>query len=152
MTKEVKRYSINFSVGGMLAGDYVNASDYAALEQECERLRNQRDAILLQARIWACEAKAQQSIAREVSEALGGIPTWGPISSTVTERLAERDDALLQVEALRADAERYRWLCDKFGITKLPCAIERILSGEAYVADGKTGIDAAIDAALKAKP
>lgn len=51
-------------------------------------------------------------------------------------------------EALRKDAERYQWLCAQFGVTKLPCAIERILGGEAYVADGKASIDAAIDAAL----
>ncbi len=48
------------------------------------------------------------------------------------------------------DAGRYRWLCDKFGITKLPCAIERIIEGS-YVADGKEAIDAAIDAALAAQ-
>lgn len=47
------------------------------------------------------------------------------------------------------DAERYRWLCDKFGVTKLPCAIERIIEGK-YVADGKESIDAAIDAAIAA--
>jgi hypothetical protein len=48
------------------------------------------------------------------------------------------------------DAERYRWLCDKFGVTKLPCAIERIVEGK-YVADGKESIDAAIDAAIAAQ-
>ncbi|MDH2051199.1 hypothetical protein [Achromobacter marplatensis] len=47
------------------------------------------------------------------------------------------------------DAARYRWLCDKFGVTKLPCAIERIIEGK-YVADGKESIDAAIDAAIAA--
>ncbi|MGH8379311.1 hypothetical protein [Pseudomonas sp.] len=51
--------------------------------------------------------------------------------------------------ALRKDAERYRWLCDRFGITKLPCAVERILGGEVYVADGKVSIDAAVDAAMQ---
>lgn len=48
------------------------------------------------------------------------------------------------------DAARYRWLCDKFGITKLPCAIERIIEGP-YVADGKVAIDAAIDTAIAAQ-
>lgn len=54
----------------------------------------------------------------------------------------------LEAEALRKDAERYRWLCAQFGITKLPCAIERILGGNVYVADGKASIDAAIEVAL----
>lgn len=53
-----------------------------------------------------------------------------------------------QLESLKADAERYRWLCDKFSVTKLPCAIERIIDGT-YVADGKRAIDEAIDTALK---
>ncbi|WP_085599695.1 MULTISPECIES: hypothetical protein [unclassified Pseudomonas] len=57
-------------------------------------------------------------------------------------------DWVKNAEALRKDAERYQWLCTQFGVTKLPCAIERILGGEAYVADGKASIDAAIDAAL----
>ncbi|MFA7667772.1 MAG: hypothetical protein WCX93_00300 [Burkholderiaceae bacterium] len=61
--------------------------------------------------------------------------------------------ALNELEALqsqdREDAERYRWLCDKFGITKLPCAIERIIAGDVYVADGKVGIDEAIDHARR---
>ncbi|MFY3300206.1 hypothetical protein ACOTEY_00475 [Achromobacter xylosoxidans] len=48
------------------------------------------------------------------------------------------------------DVARYRWLCDKFGITKLPCAIERIIEGS-YVPDGKNAIDAAIDAAIAAQ-
>ncbi|MGY6273500.1 hypothetical protein ACXIUT_27850 [Achromobacter denitrificans] len=48
------------------------------------------------------------------------------------------------------DAARYRWLCDKFGITKLPCAIERIIEGS-YVPDGKAAIDAAIDTAIAAQ-
>ncbi len=51
----------------------------------------------------------------------------------------------------REDAERYRWLCDKFGITKLPCALERIIAGDVYVADGKAGIDEAIDHARRAE-
>ena len=48
------------------------------------------------------------------------------------------------------DAARYRWICDKFGITKLPCAIERIIEGS-YVPDGKAAIDAAIDTAIAAQ-
>ena len=43
MTETVKRYGIHFAVEHMMkedpAGDYVLASDYARLEQECERLR-----------------------------------------------------------------------------------------------------------------
>lgn len=53
-----------------------------------------------------------------------------------------------ECEGLRKDAERYRWLCERFGVTKLPCAVERILAGDIYVADGKSGVDCAIDAAM----
>jgi hypothetical protein len=50
-----------------------------------------------------------------------------------------------ELEAVRKDAERYRWLCTMLGETQLPTLIERITSG--YVADYKPSIDAAIDAA-----
>jgi len=53
-------------------------------------------------------------------------------------------------EALRKDAERYAWLCEKLGETQLPTLIERITAG--YVADYKPSIDAAIDAAMKEQP
>lgn len=64
-------------------------------------------------------------------------------------RASDYEALLAERDALKKDAERYQWLCEKFGVTKLPCAIERILAGEVYVADGKTSIDAAIDAALQ---
>ncbi|WP_273808760.1 MULTISPECIES: hypothetical protein [unclassified Pseudomonas] len=54
-------------------------------------------------------------------------------------------------EAVRKDAERYQWLCEQFGVTKLPCALERILGGEVYVADGKPSLDSVIDAAMRAQ-
>ncbi|KDD42631.1 hypothetical protein [Bordetella bronchiseptica] len=63
---------------------------------------------------------------------------------------AESASFSVQGEDDARDARRYRWLCDKFGITKLPCAIERIIEGS-YVADGKAAIDAAIDAAIAAQ-
>ena len=43
MTEPVKRYGIHFAVEHMIkedsTGEYVLASDYVRLEQECERLR-----------------------------------------------------------------------------------------------------------------
>lgn len=49
------------------------------------------------------------------------------------------------------DAARYRWLCEAFGVTYFPVALERLLTGDdgVYIADGKPAIDAAIDAAMK---
>lgn len=55
-----------------------------------QRLEAQRDAILLQARCWAGEAKTQQSITKEVGEILGGIPSWGPIADSVAAIVADR--------------------------------------------------------------
>lgn len=70
--------------------------DYDALHAEAEALQrqvteltNQRDAILLQARCWAGEAKAQQAITMAVGEALGGVPNWGPIAAGVEALRAE---------------------------------------------------------------
>ncbi|WP_459694319.1 DnaJ-like cysteine-rich domain-containing protein, partial [Achromobacter xylosoxidans] len=69
-------------------------------------------------------------------------------AATYTRALGDLRPAPAAGDAL--DAARYRWLCDKFGITKLPCAIERIIEGS-YVPDGKKAIDAAIDAELAAQ-
>lgn len=105
MSEAAKHYYV--SDGGLVEGKALGrlsvylSADYKQLEQERDRLKNQRDAILLQARAWACEAKTQQSITQEASEALGGIPTWGPISATVGERLSERDTAITQAAVLR---------------------------------------------------
>jgi GDP-D-mannose dehydratase len=80
MTKEVKRYGIHFAVEHMIkedaSGDYVLASDYAALEQEFARLRAESENIRAR---WT-------EYGRELE--------------------AERDAALLQVEALRSNFPR----------------------------------------------
>jgi len=74
---------------------HAEPSEVAQLRAENARLTNQRDAILLQARVWAGEAKTQQAITREVGEILGGIPSWGPIAAGVEamrRQLAEARD------------------------------------------------------------
>lgn len=77
-------------------------------------------------------------------ERLRKLPTcW----TEVLEQSEANDQLLDKVLELNADADRYRFLCDKFGVTDLPCALERILPSDLYVADGKPSIDAAIDAA-----
>jgi hypothetical protein len=97
--------------GGQESDRYADPSYCRALEQERDFLRQdrdswslkwdkairrgatleaQRDAILLQAQCWAGEAKAQQSITREVGEILGGIPDWGPIAESVAGVVEER--------------------------------------------------------------
>lgn len=98
MSKEVKRYVPEYcESGGEIwaemqedsEGGWVRAVDYEALLAE-------RDAILLQARIWAGEAKTQKATVDDVGRILGGVPDWGPIAAGV--------------EQLKKDAERYRWL------------------------------------------
>lgn len=82
---------------GATVGDTLRLlSDYDALHAEAEALQrkvteltNQRDAILLQARCWAGEAKAQQAITKAVGEAVGGVPNWGPIAAGVEALRAE---------------------------------------------------------------
>jgi hypothetical protein len=65
-----------------------------------------------------------------------------PLYTTPQPSPAAQGDAL--------DAARYRWLCGKFGETRLPCALENMLE-HVYIADGKPSIDAAIDAARAAQ-
>jgi len=47
----------------------------------------QRDIMLLEAQVWATEAKTQRVTVNEVGSALGGIPDWGPIAQKVRERI-----------------------------------------------------------------
>jgi hypothetical protein len=47
------------------------------------------------------------------------------------------------------DAARYAFLIEQFGVTTLPCMLERELK-KGYIKDGKASIDAAIDAAIEA--
>ena len=70
------------------------------------------------------------------------------LKAEVDSLTREADRQYTTIEAYRKDAERYRWLCERFGVTKLPCAIERIIDGDVYVADGKAAVDVAIDAAM----
>jgi hypothetical protein len=60
-------------------------------------------------------------------------------AQAVAERDAEIGRLRGEVEALRADAERYRWLRDKGDTSWMPMA--------ARVPEGAPGIDAAIDRA-----
>ena len=65
------------------------AATLRALVQERDRLLSERAAILLEAKSWACEAKTQRSTVQEVGSALGGIPDWGPIATTIRAKLDE---------------------------------------------------------------
>jgi len=62
-------------------------------EAELAEVENQRDAILLEARCWAGEAKGQRHTVNEVGSALGGVPDWGPIAKKVREKLADLAEA-----------------------------------------------------------
>jgi regulator of replication initiation timing len=89
---------------------------------------------------------AERDQLKAENERLRKLPTcW----SEVLEQAEANDELLDKVLELSADAERYRFLCNKFGETKLPCALERILAGDLYVADGKSSIGSAIDAAMR---
>ena len=99
MSEQVKRYD-SFQIDPVTGKSgnvtFVLATDYDALHAEAEALQrkvteltNQRDAILLQARCWAGEAKAQQAITKAVGEALGGVPNWGPTAAGVEALRAE---------------------------------------------------------------
>lgn len=92
--------------------------------KEKERLINQRDAILLQARVWAGEAKTQQAITREVGDILGGVPNWGPIAAGV-EALRQRVAAfeLMREQRIAVTPEHEgQWHADLYGEEAEPLA------------------------------
>jgi hypothetical protein len=94
-------------------GDYVSSEDYDTLRTANQRLEGERDAILLQARCWAGEAKAQQSITREVGEILGGVADWGPIADSVAAIVADRQRLEGENKRLREALETVSQMCRK---------------------------------------
>lgn len=57
------------------------------LNATIETLTEERDAILLQAKFWASEAKTQRHTVNEIGSILGGVPDWGPIADGVRAKL-----------------------------------------------------------------
>lgn len=126
----------------------------AAIERQ-EELRIERDQLKAenaQLKKQEIELKAENSNLRNDYAALATFnPDWDRVAAaqdSVREHMDLANQLKAECEGLRVDAERYRFICDKFGETKLPCALERILAGNLYVADGKPSIDSAIDAAM----
>lgn len=105
------------------------------------RLGNQRDAILLQARVWAGEAKTLQAITREVGEILGGEPNWGPIAAGV-EALRQK---LAAAHALLIDVtntpEAAHYLPQAWHYRLMEIGLENIAEPAAPYADPRNGAD-----------
>lgn len=92
----VKRYDISEFGGGMVEvedGAWCHSDDYDRLKQECEQLR----AFNL-----GLESEARRLFAGYMAAEEEAI-----------SRGKERDELRAQVEAMRKDADRYRWLRDE---------------------------------------
>ncbi|MHA6234222.1 hypothetical protein [Pseudomonas fluorescens group sp. PF-69] len=110
-------------------------AEIEALRKENERLKN--------------GAIEDLRLRTEIVEQFNRLTAENEALANAYAATGEREHALrTEIAELRKDAERYRFLCDKFGETKLPCALERILAGELYIADGKSSIDSTIDAVM----
>ena len=72
------------------------------LAAQVKRLTAEREAILQQAKSWACEADTQTATVRAVGRALGGVPCWGPIAAGVEAALSELTALRAENGALRA--------------------------------------------------
>lgn len=113
MSEPVKRYGIHFAVEHMVkedsTGEYVLVTDYASLEQECERLRVKLMTI------------ASAEPARHNIEWAKAIAAEGnnEVYAKWRQAFDERDAALRQVDRLRAhlklllNGESGRWLLAK---------------------------------------
>ena len=88
-----------------------NAKFEQTLQAKVKQVTAQRDAILLQAKAWADEAKCANHTVNEVGSLLGGIPNWGPIVKGVTKKLVE-------VERLRSELVK---VYDAVGSRKVVC-------------------------------
>lgn len=61
----------------------------AVIIRENKQLQTQKDAILLQARIWSGEAKTQRRAVNEIGSVLGGMADWQPIVKVIKQLQAE---------------------------------------------------------------
>lgn len=77
-----------------LGGDKVDRilTIYDRVISELGREARGMEAVILQARIWAGEAKTQKATVDEVGRILGGIPDWGPIAKGLKDRLDELEE------------------------------------------------------------
>lgn len=84
----------------------------------------ERDAILMQARIWSGEAKTQRNTVNEIGSILGGIPDWGPVVAKVGGLLG-------RVNSAEAELDKARELLGKAVRFMAPGAVRSEL--EAYI-------------------
>jgi hypothetical protein len=110
-------------------------------ERRAEAAERALDHVRQQAGIWKQEALTQKHTVDSVGAELGGIPDYGPIVASVQALKARAEAAEQQVQELREDAERYRWLRDVGDSTWFPMAKRPGCNAQL--------IDAAIDAAKK---
>ena len=104
---DIRRDAERNCEGATVADTLRLLDDYDALQCQVNELTSQRDAILLQARCWAGEAKAQQAITREVGAILGGIPDWGAIAAGVEELRSQLEAARGLLREAAEDVESW---------------------------------------------
>ncbi|WP_432755339.1 hypothetical protein [Pseudomonas sp. WMBT8] len=165
-----ERDQLRAEVAGIRTGYEAYEQVNAELKAEVEVLRKDSDKWKIvqragdqlladegRAAIWSACSRILISVASELNSGRSVVTEEGVTSGGVeigdwrvtVERINGANQGVEpDLDTQRKDAERYRFLCEKFGETKLPCALERILAGGLYIADGKPSIDSAIDAAL----
>ena len=94
----------------------------ADVTNERDEARKQREAILMQARVWAGEAKTQRSTVESVGAILGGVSDWGPIAAGV-EALKEQLNAS---EARNSELARYIVKANAL-LDELGCPLDEVI-------------------------
>jgi hypothetical protein len=106
---EVNRYKavkMLTKVGNQIG--YTPHGPDVVMASEFDRVAAERDAILLQARIWSGEAKAQRHTVNEIGAILGGIPDWGPVAAKVGDLIERLNAAEQRIDDLLAEIATVR--------------------------------------------
>jgi hypothetical protein len=151
------------------AEDY--AGRVLKLDDECDELKEERDNtaahvasiarqlgdealqvddIAVRVLSVVAERDALRARMAEIEEPVALVETSGPQGAGIGWTGAARPvGAALYTRPVPAqavpdaDAARYRWLCERFGVTQLPVLLQR--AAGCYVADYKESIDATVD-------
>lgn len=132
-----------------VCGAEIDLEDYLARAMD-ERDRLRAEAELLRMQLAACGVVAMSNTPESAGWARDMHPDYMSASCQDVMRAVDREMALrAEVEALRKDAERYRWLRDPCSGAERVVLYSRGDFGRGLMSH--TTLDAAIDAALAGK-
>lgn len=103
-----EKFTAHFDDEGWIVLASQLADELAEAREQRDKTDQIRDRLLVQARIWALEAKTQQATVNEVGSAIGGMADWQPIADAVRALQSRLDDQLERNGYLQACIDEHK--------------------------------------------